>query len=93
MLFSEDVEKLIEILQKEPIKYLAIIMLALDSGCRRGELTGLTWNDVDFEKSIININKATQYVSGLVLLKRLLNRIVVIELYTLPYHYSSIKEI
>ena len=60
----EDVEKLIEVLQNEPIKYQAIILLALDSGCRRGEITGLTWNDVDFEKSSIKINKATQYVSG-----------------------------
>ncbi len=60
----EQVEKLIEVLQKEPIKYQAIIMLALDSGCRRGEITGLTWNDIDFEKSTININKATQYVAG-----------------------------
>lgn len=61
---SEEVQKLIDVLQNEPIKYQAVIMLALDSGCRRGELTGLTWNDVDFEKGTININKATQYVSG-----------------------------
>jgi integrase len=60
----EDVEKLIEVLQNEPIKYQAIIMLALDSGCRRGELTGLTWNDIDFKKSTIDINKVTQYVTG-----------------------------
>lgn len=60
----EEVEKLIEVLQNEPIKYQAIIMLALDSGARRGELTGLTWNDIDFEKCSININKATQYVAG-----------------------------
>ena len=60
----EDVEKLIEALQNESIKYQAIILLALDTGCRRGELTGLTWNDIDFEKETININKATQYVSG-----------------------------
>ena len=60
----EDVEKLIEVLQKEPIKYQAVILLALDSGCRRGEITGLNWNDIDFEKGTININKATQYVSG-----------------------------
>ena len=60
----EDVEKLIKVLLNEPIKYQAIILLALDSGCRRGELTGLTWNDIDFKNSTININKATQYVSG-----------------------------
>ncbi len=60
----EDVEELITVLQNEPIKYQAVILLALDSGCRRGELTGLTWEDVDFEKSTININKATQYVAG-----------------------------
>lgn len=60
----EDVEQLITVLQNEPIKYQAVIMLALDSGCRRGELTGLTWQDVDFEKGTININKATQYVAG-----------------------------
>ena len=61
---SEEVEKLIEVLQNEPIKYQAIILLALDSGCRRGEITGLTWNDIDFKKGTININKTTQYVSG-----------------------------
>ena len=60
----EEVEKLIEALQNEPIKYQAIILLALDRGCRRGEITGLTWNDIDFKKGTININKATQYVSG-----------------------------
>lgn len=60
----EEVQILIEVLQNEPIKYQAIIMLAVDSGCRRGELTGLTWDDIDFEKYTININKTTQYVSG-----------------------------
>lgn len=60
----EEVQQLISVLSNEPIKYQAIIMLALDSGCRRGELTGLTWNDIDFKKSTININKATQYIPG-----------------------------
>lgn len=58
----EEVEILIKVLKNEPIKYQSIVMLALDSGARRGELTGLTWNDVDFEKSLININKTTQYL-------------------------------
>lgn len=57
----EEVEKLISILQLEPIKYQAIILLALDLGCRRGELTGLTWEDIDFETGRVQINKTTQY--------------------------------
>lgn len=60
----KEVNELISVLQNENIKYQAIIMLALDSGCRRGELTGLTWNDIDFEQSTISINKATQYIAG-----------------------------
>lgn len=58
----EEVEKLVEVLQNECLKYQAIVMLALDSGARRGEITGLTWEDIDFNKSTININKTTQYV-------------------------------
>lgn len=58
----EEVEKLVDYLQNECIKYQALIMLALDSGARRGEITGLTWEDIDFNKSTININKSTQYL-------------------------------
>ena len=58
----EEVSELIDVLLKEPIKYQALIMLALDSGARRGEITGLTWEDIDFENSKISINKSTQYV-------------------------------
>ena len=57
----EEVEKLVSVLQLEPIKYQAIILLALDLGCRREELTGLTWADVDFETGRVQINKTTQY--------------------------------
>lgn len=60
----EEVEKLISVLQLEPIKYQAIILLALDLGCRRGELTGLTWEDIDFETGRVQINKTTQYAYG-----------------------------
>lgn len=37
----EEVEKLLDVLKNEPLKYQAIIYLALDSGIRRGELTRL----------------------------------------------------
>ncbi len=60
----DEVEKLITALAQEPIKYQAIIMLALDLECRRGELTGLTWKDIDFETHRVEINKTTQYAYG-----------------------------
>ena len=61
----EEVRRLLEVLQNENPKYQAIIYLALDSGIRRGELTGLTWEDIDFKNSSITINKTTQYVKEL----------------------------
>jgi hypothetical protein len=60
----EEVEKLIFVLQFEPIKYQAIILLALDLGCRRGELTGLNWTDIDFQTGRVQINKTTQSANG-----------------------------
>lgn len=39
-------------------------MLALDLGCRRGEITGLTWDDIDFDTGKVTINKTTQYAYG-----------------------------
>ena len=35
----DEVNHLINVLQKESLKYQAVILLALDSGMRRGELT------------------------------------------------------
>lgn len=61
----EDVEILLDVLQNESLKYQAIIYLALDSGARRGEILGLTWNDVDFNKRTLKINKSIQYTKEL----------------------------
>lgn len=57
---KEDINRLLECLKNEPLKYQIVIQLAIDSGCRRGELTGLTWDDIDFANSTISINKTTQ---------------------------------
>lgn len=60
----EEVQELVKALESENLKYKAIILLALDTGCRRGEITGLEWSDINFKKSCITINKATQYIAG-----------------------------
>lgn len=61
----EEVSLLITALQSEPLKYQALIMLALDSGARRGEITGLTWEDIDLKNSSMKICKTTQYTKEL----------------------------
>lgn len=60
-----EVEKLLIALKSESLKYEALIRLAIDSGARRGEITGLTWEDIDFETQTITINKTTQYLKSL----------------------------
>jgi integrase len=60
----EQVGELIKSISSECLKYQSLILLAIDSGCRRGEITGLLWSDIDFDKSTIDINKTTQYVAG-----------------------------
>lgn len=62
---AEEVEELLNVLKNEPVKYQSIIYLALDSGARRGEIVGLTWDDVDFTKQTLKINKSVQYTKKL----------------------------
>lgn len=41
--------------------WLPIITFLLGTGCRVGEMAGLTWDDVDFENGVIKINKTLMY--------------------------------
>jgi integrase len=62
-LTEEQVDALFEYLQKEGFQnvYLPLIGILLGTGLRYGECVGLTWNDVDFEKGILHINKTLNY--------------------------------
>lgn len=44
--------------------YNAVIHFQLYTGMRIGETLALTWDDIDFEKRTININKTINYVKG-----------------------------
>ena len=64
---EEETAALLAALEKEPpeaLRYKVAVILALTTGCRRGELLGLEWSDIDFENSIINIQRAAQYLTG-----------------------------
>jgi integrase len=40
------------------------VILAASSGCRRGELLALTWDDLDFDTGAITISKSLEQVKG-----------------------------
>jgi len=50
-------------LENAELKFKTIINLDIASGCRLGELVGLTWDDIDFKKNTIQIVRSAQYVS------------------------------
>lgn len=66
---KEEVIQLLECIKNEPLKYQVIVYMALDLGCRLGELTGLTWNDVNFNTREVTINKTTQVIKGKIIEK------------------------
>ena len=46
------------------IKHILMFYIALLTGTRRGELSGLTWDCIDYEEKSIYVNKALQFASG-----------------------------
>lgn len=61
---AEEVKRLISCLGTEPLKWRALTLFMLDSGCRRGEVVGLKWDAVDFKTGKVEICRNAQYTSG-----------------------------
>ena len=57
----EEQKKFIQIIKGDD--YEVLYLTALYSGLRRGELLALTWNDINFEKAYIDVNKTMSVVS------------------------------
>ena len=45
------------LLKFKDTKYYLVVYLAVNTGMRVGEILGLTWNDIDFNNCLINVNK------------------------------------
>lgn len=54
-------KRLIECLKNEPLMWRALVMLLLDSGCRRGEAVALRWDDVDLKSGYTQVKGNAQY--------------------------------
>ena len=57
----EDVIRIREALEHEPIKWRTITHLLLITGCRRGEIMGLRWSRIDFGNDQIRIDTNLLY--------------------------------
>lgn len=61
---EQQTQYIIQCLSQEPLKWRALIMFAIDSGCRRGEIIGLRWEEIDFKTGKTNICRNAQYTAG-----------------------------
>jgi integrase len=60
----DQVKAMLKALETEEPKYRVIVIMALLTGLRRGELMGLTWQDVDFDGGTLMVRQASQYLPG-----------------------------
>lgn len=51
----EEVRGILAALEREPLKWRALVRLLIDTGIRRGECCGLQWADVDFRSNTVTI--------------------------------------
>lgn len=61
----DEVDKIRNALEAEPIKWKTFVHLLLITGARRGEVLGLKWSKVDFENNRIHICNSILYKSDI----------------------------
>ena len=59
----EEVADILKALESEPWHIRAMIEVALFTGCRRGEIVGLKWADIDFENQRISVKRSIYKLS------------------------------
>lgn len=57
----DDVTRILDALQNEPLMWQVVMMLLIATGARRGEIAGLKWKSVDFENESIRIECSLLY--------------------------------
>lgn len=62
---DEQVKQMVKCLANEPIKWKVALLLLVMTGMRRGELLGLEWQDIDWERNLLHIRRTSQVVSGI----------------------------
>jgi integrase len=57
----EQTEKLLNLLQYEPLEYQVFFTIATYSGLRRGEMLGMEWKDISWQTGVIKISRTSNY--------------------------------
>lgn len=57
----EELQLILACLDKESIKWRTIINLLIETGCRRGEIMGLKWEDIYWEDCLLYICRSLNY--------------------------------
>lgn len=57
----EQMDMILDALDKAPLKWRTITYLMIDTGCRRGEAAGVKWESIDFDTGTITIERALLY--------------------------------
>lgn len=55
---------MLEMLEAEEIQFRTAVTVLLFTGVRRGELLGLEWDDIDYQRQTIQIERTSQYLPG-----------------------------
>ena len=61
---------LVDNLPPDKFKYRLLTQLAFSTGLRRGELIGLTWDQIDFKNKRLHVSQAIAYIISLGLIKK-----------------------
>jgi integrase len=67
ILSPEQVRTVLETLKGRTL--YAIVATALGTGCRRGELVGLQWKDVDLDREVLMVERSVEQTKGRITIK------------------------
>lgn len=60
---EEEAMELLRLLDREDIRFKTMVYVLMFGGLRRGELLGLKWSDINWDKRTIKIQRNVQYTS------------------------------
>ena len=60
---ADEIKRLLDAMESEPLKWRCFVWLLALSGVRRGEALAIQWTDIDFAKQEIRISKSLNYTA------------------------------